>query len=120
MKKLTAVIRADKLRKVESALREAGAPGFTYYDVKGHGREIVEKVVSSGPPELEAGPVFIMADILPRVKVEVICDDGDIAKIINAVKQASATGEKGDGIIYIEPIEDIVRILSGEVGKAAL
>lgn len=120
--KITAIVRADKVRDVESALREVGAPGFTYYDVKGHGREVEKKVVAdtSGPPDLGLWPHTIVADILPRVKFEIICKEDDCSKTMEALRKASATGEKGDGIIFTEEIGTVVRIVSGEEGEAAL
>lgn len=120
MTKVTAIVRADKLRAVESALREAGAPGFTYYDVKGHGREVTTKTqVNMGGGEGDYA-TEIVADVLPRVKFEVICSSNSCTDIVGAIRKASATGERGDGIIYTEEVGTIVRILSGEEGEKAL
>lgn len=121
MTKITAIVRADKLRAVENALREAKVPGFTYYDVKGHGREISKSTQVSVESGTEAAYVWeIVADVLPRVKFEVICDGNFCADIVGAVRKASATGERGDGIIYTEEIGTVVRILTGEEGEKAL
>lgn len=120
MTKITAIIRSDKLKAVESALREAGAPGFTYYNVRGHGREILEKVVGGGgPPEMDFYAT-IQIDVLPRVKFEVICSDEASANIVKAIREASSTGVRGDGIIYTSEVDNVTRILSGEVGEKAL
>ncbi len=121
MTKITAIVRADKMKAVESALREADAPGFTYYDVKGHGREKVTSTQVSAVTGTEAAEVWEMvADVLPRVKFEVICRKDACSDIVGAIKKASVTGEKGDGIIWVEEISDVIRILSGEQGYDAL
>lgn len=120
MTKITAIIRSDKVRDVESALREAGAPGFTYYDVKGHGREVSTKTQVTGGAGEDFFITDIVADILPRVKFEIICKEADCSKTIDAIRKASVTGERGDGIIYTETAGNVMRIQTGEEGEQAL
>lgn len=124
MKKITAIIRADKLKDVEEALRLVNAPGFTFFNVRGHGRETETYLVSV--PELPETasvaipPAFIVADVLTKVKVEVICKDDDVQRIVGAVRESSKSGKSGDGIVFVSPIDQIIRILSGEEGEQAL
>ena len=121
MTKITAIVRADKLKAVEQALREVGAPGFTYYDVKGHGREVQHHTHISSGSGTEAVIVSdIVADVLPRVKFEIVCAEDKCAATMDAIRKASSTNEHGDGIIYTEEVGTITRIQTGEVGDKAL
>ena len=108
MKMVTAIIRAERIKEVEKALRDASVPGFTFYPVKGHGSEFS---VEGG------GRGLIFADILPRKKVQVICPEDMVENVIKVIRDASKTGDAhGDGIIYVTPVERIVRISTGETG----
>src|SRR3989337_1992111 len=120
MKRITAIIRAEKIREVEDALRRAGAKGFTFYDVRGHGREVEQKVkVVPLDPMGDAAIVDIVADVLPRINYEIISDDATADRICDAIRQASISGSRGDGIIYVESVEQVICILSGERDEKA-
>jgi len=111
MRIVTAIVKAEKVRDVERVLREVEAPGFTYYPVKGHGREV--------QPELSGGRVGVLfADVLPRKKFEIICPEGMVDTIINKIREAVSSGNPGDGIIYVTPVERLMRISTGEEGEA--
>lgn len=124
MIKITAVVRANKTKAVAHALKEAGAPGFTYYSVKGHGRESITKPRVNQAASAEFGPFpttiveevlapqEIVADVLPRIEFEIVCSEDTCEKVVAAVRKASITGEKGDGIIYIQPVSKSIRIIS--------
>lgn len=123
MKRITAIVRSEKINDVTAALRAAGAKGFTYYDVKGHGRSVTHGAATGAglaQPAADAGIVDMFADVLARTKFEIIAGDAEADKICEAIRKASVSGQRGDGIIYLEGVADVIRILSGERGEKAL
>ncbi|MBN1368856.1 MAG: P-II family nitrogen regulator [Dehalococcoidaceae bacterium] len=108
MKKVEAIIREEKLRAVIGGLEENGYFGLTITEVSGRGRQ---KGLT-----LQGRAREYKVDLLPKVKVEVVVMDSDVPLIINTIARLSRTGEIGDGKIFIIPVEDAVRIRTGEVG----
>ena len=112
MKKLEAIIKPFKLDEVKEALHEVGIQGITITEAKGFGRQ-------KGHTELYRGAEYVV-DFLPKVKIEVIIEDDLVEKSVEAIKHAAATGRIGDGKIFISPIEDVIRIRTGERGSDAI
>ncbi len=111
MKKIEAYVKSDKLKEVIKKLKEINAPGFSYYNVTGHGKE--EEI--KGGVGLGGRAAFtIREDILPRSKVEVICNDEDIDKIIEAIRGGCCTTKQGDGMVFVSTITDTYRLKSKE------
>jgi nitrogen regulatory protein P-II 1 len=112
MKKIEAIIKPFKLDEVREALTALGASGLTVTEVKGFGRQ-------KGHTELYRGAEYTV-DFLPKVKVEVVVADELVDKVIDAVIKAARTGKIGDGKIFVFPVEQVVRIRTGEVGNDAI
>ncbi|HNJ97576.1 MAG TPA: P-II family nitrogen regulator [Ilumatobacteraceae bacterium] len=112
MKLITAIIKPHKLDDVKDALKAAGITGITVTEVKGFGRQ-------GGHTETYRGSEYKI-DFLPKVKLELIVEDGAIDGAIEAVKGAAASGKIGDGKIWVTGIERIVRIRTGEEGAEAI
>lgn len=112
MKQITAVIKPFKLDEVREALADVGVSGLTVTEVKGFGRQ-------KGHTELYRGAEYVV-DFLPKVKVEVVVKDGDVDRCIDAILRAAKTGKIGDGKIFVTPIEQVVRIRTGETDDAAI
>lgn len=112
MKKIEAVIKPFKLDEVKDALNGIGVQGITVTEVKGFGRQ-------KGHTELYRGAEYVV-DFLPKVKIEVIAADSLVTKIIETVENAAKTGRIGDGKIFVTPVEEVVRIRTGERGEAAI
>ena len=112
MKKIEAIIRPFRLDDVREALGEAGVKGMTLTEVKGYGRQ-------KGHTELYRGAEY-QIDFLPKVKIELIVTDGMVDTVVDTILRAAATGEVGDGKIFISPVEDVIRVRTGESGEAAL
>ena len=112
MKQITAIIKRFKLDEVREALAEVGASGLTVTEVKGFGRQ-------KGHTELYRGAEYVV-DFLPKVKVEVVVKDSDVDRCIEAILGAAKTGKIGDGKIFVTPVEQVVRIRTGEVDEAAV
>jgi nitrogen regulatory protein P-II 1 len=112
MKKIEAVIKPFKLDEVREALSELGVSGLTVTEVKGFGRQ-------KGHTELYRGAEYVV-DFLPKVKVEVVVGDGMVDKAIDAIVKAARTGKIGDGKIFVTPVEQVVRIRTGETDEAAI
>ena len=112
MKKIEAIIKPFKLDEVKDALNAIGVQGITVTEVKGFGRQ-------KGHTELYRGAEYVV-DFLPKVKREIIAADNLVAKIIETIETAAKTGRIGDGKIFIIPVEDVVRIRTGERGEAAI
>ena len=112
MKMITAVIKPFKLEEVREALAECGVTGLTVTEVKGFGRQ-------KGHTELYRGAEYVV-DFLPKVKIEAAVDDALIDRVIEAIESAARTGKIGDGKIFVSPLEQVVRIRTGETGKDAL
>lgn len=112
MRLITAVIKPYKLDDVRSALAEIGVQGVTVTEVKGFGRQ-------KGHTELYRGAEYVI-DFLPKVKVEIAVEAVQVDRVVEAIVQAARTGKIGDGKIFISPLEQVVRVRTGETGKTAL
>lgn len=112
MKMITAVIKPFKLDDVREAMSEIGVQGITMTEVKGFGRQ-------RGHTELYRGAEYVV-DFLPKVKLEVAVDDNLVDQVIEAISKAASTGKIGDGKIFVSPVEQVVRIRTGETGTEAL
>ena len=112
MKKIEAIVKPFKLDEVKEALQEVGLQGITVTEAKGFGRQ-------KGHTELYRGAEYVV-DFLPKVKVEVVCPDDLADKAIEAIRNAAQTGRIGDGKIFVYPIEQAIRIRTGESGNDAL
>ncbi|MCS6766171.1 MAG: P-II family nitrogen regulator [Candidatus Protistobacter heckmanni] len=112
MKLITAIIKPFKLDEVREALSEVGVSGITVTEVKGFGRQ-------KGHTELYRGAEYIV-DFLPKVKVEAAVADDIVERAIEAIEKSARTGKIGDGKIFITPVEQVIRIRTGETGAEAL
>ena len=112
MKLVTAIIKPFKLDDVREALSDNGLSGLTVTEVKGYGRQ-------KGHTELYRGAEYVV-DFLPKIKIEVAIDDDQLDMTIEAIVNAAKTGKIGDGKIFVSPIEDAIRIRTGESGPEAL
>lgn len=112
MKLVVAVIKPHKLDEVKEALRDVGVQGLTTGDVEGFGRQ-------RGHTEVYRGAEY-QVDFVPKVKVEVLVDDADAQGVVDAITKAARTGKIGDGKIWVLPVEQVVRIRTGERGPDAL
>jgi nitrogen regulatory protein P-II 1 len=111
-KRIEAIIREEKLTVVKNALTNIGIIGMTVTNVRGRGR-------GSGI-QLQWRTGVYTVDLLPRVMVTVILSDENVEATVEAIKQAAYTGEKGDGVIFISPVDNIIRISTGEEGREAI
>lgn len=112
MKIITAIIKPFKLDDVRQALGEIGVQGLTVSEVKGFGRQ-------KGHTELYRGAEYVV-DFLPKVKLEIAIDDDLVDQAVEAITNSANTGKIGDGKIFITPLEQVVRIRTGESGPEAL
>jgi nitrogen regulatory protein P-II 1 len=111
-KKIEAIIREDKFNDVKDALRKIGIIGLNVFEVRGHGRQ--GGISLSG----RAGDYSI--DLLPKYQFNIVLSDHNVEKTVQAILQAAYTGSTGDGLIFIYPVEEVVRIRTGERGAEAL
>lgn len=112
MKLITAIIKPFKLDDVRETLGEVGVAGITVTEVKGFGRQ-------KGHTELYRGAEYVV-DFLPKVKIEVVCDDAVAERAVEAIVNAARTGRIGDGKIFVSSVEEVVRIRTGERGEDAI
>ncbi|HMO13078.1 MAG TPA: P-II family nitrogen regulator [Pirellulaceae bacterium] len=112
MKKIEAIIRHFKLEETKNALSECGVGGMTVCEVKGFGRQ-------KGHTEMYRGTEYAI-DFVPKVKIEVVCPDDCLEKIVDAIIQNSQTGQIGDGKVFIYDVADAIRVRTGERGDSAL
>ncbi|MCK9989573.1 MAG: P-II family nitrogen regulator [Rugosibacter sp.] len=112
MKKIEAIIKPFKLDEVREALSEVGITGLTITEVKGFGRQ-------KGHTELYRGAEYVV-DFLPKIKLEIIVADEAVSSALDAIVKAAHTGKIGDGKIFVLPIEQVVRIRTGETGASAI
>jgi nitrogen regulatory protein P-II 1 len=112
MKKIEAIIKPFKLDEVKEALADVGVLGLTVTEVKGFGRQ-------KGHTELYRGAEYVV-DFLPKVKIEVVLTDDMVPKALEAIERSAKTGRIGDGKIFVTPVEEVVRIRTGERGETAL
>jgi len=112
MKKVEAIIKPFKLDEVKQALTEIGITGLTAAEVKGFGRQ-------KGHTELYRGAEYVV-DFLPKVKIELVVDDAIVAKVVEAIERTAKTGRIGDGKLFVLPVDEVIRIRTGERGTDAL
>lgn len=112
MKKIEAIIKPFKLDEVKEALQEVGLQGITITETKGFGRQ-------KGHTELYRGAEYVV-DFLPKIKIEIVLEDHLVDRTVEAIISAAHTGRIGDGKIFVSPIEEAIRIRTGERGKDAL
>jgi nitrogen regulatory protein P-II 1 len=112
MKKIEAIIKPFKLDEVKEALHEIGLRGMTVTEVKGFGRQ-------KGHTELYRGAEYVV-DFLPKVKIEIVMEDGLVERAMEVITQAARTERIGDGKIFVTTVEDVVRIRTGEKGGEAI
>jgi nitrogen regulatory protein P-II 1 len=112
VKKVEAIIKPFKLDEVKQALSEIGVAGLTATEVKGFGRQ-------KGHTELYRGAEYVV-DFLPKVKVEVVVSDTLVGKVVEVIERAAKTGRIGDGKIFVVPVDEVIRIRTGERGEEAL
>jgi nitrogen regulatory protein P-II 2 len=112
MKLVTAIIKPFKLEDVRNALENLGVQGMTITEVKGFGRQ-------KGHTELYRGAEYVI-DFLPKLKIEIAVSDDRLDEILQAIQESASTGKIGDGKIFVSPLENVIRIRTGEVGEEAL
>ena len=112
MKLIKAIIKPFKLEEVKGALSKIGVEGMTVSEVKGFGRQ-------KGHTEIYRGSEYTV-DFLPKVKVEIAVTDEDVAKVVDSISESARTGKLGDGKVFVIPIEDAIRIRTGENGNEAI
>ena len=112
MKKVEAIIKPFKLEEVKEALTALGIQGMTISEVKGFGRQ-------KGHKELYRGAEYVV-EFLPKVKVEIVLNDDKLKEVVEAIVKAGSTGRIGDGKIFILPVEDAIRIRTGETGESVV
>lgn len=112
MKKIEAIIKPFKLDDVRETLSDIGVAGMTATEVKGFGRQ-------KGHTELYRGAEYVV-DFLPKVKIELVVEDGLVDRCVEAISEAARTGKIGDGKIFVSPVETALRIRTGEEGDEAL
>ncbi|MCB1006148.1 MAG: P-II family nitrogen regulator [Acidimicrobiales bacterium] len=112
MKLVTAVIKPFKLDEVKEALKAAGVVGITVSEVRGFGRQ-------GGHSETYRGAEYKI-DFVPKVKLEIVLDDPEVARVVDVLVAAAATGEIGDGKVWVTAVDDLVRIRTGERGADAV
>jgi nitrogen regulatory protein P-II 1 len=112
MKKIEAIIKPFKVEEVKEALSEIGIEGMTVTEVKGFGRQ-------KGQTEIYRGSEYVV-DFLPKIKIEIVLADDKYAEAVTAIVQSARTGKIGDGKIFVLPVEEAVRIRTGEKAEAAV
>jgi nitrogen regulatory protein P-II 1 len=112
MKKIEAIIKPFKLEEVKDALIKIGVGGMTVSEVRGFGQQ-------KGETEIYRGTEYVV-DFLPKIKIEVVVRDEDAEKVIETIANTARTGRVGDGKIFVIPVEDVVRIRTGERGEKAV
>ncbi|MCH9825075.1 MULTISPECIES: P-II family nitrogen regulator [Lentibacter] len=112
MKKIEAIIKPFKLDEVKEALQDVGVQGLSVIEVKGFGRQ-------KGHTELYRGAEYVV-DFLPKVKLEIVVDDDLVDQAVEAIVDAAKTDKIGDGKIFVSPVEQAIRIRTGETGPDAL
>jgi nitrogen regulatory protein PII len=112
MNKIEAIIKPFKLDEVKDILSEMGVHGMTISEVKGYGRQ-------KGHKEIYRGAEYLV-DFIPKIKIEIVVESDKTDKVVEAIIKASNTGKIGDGKIFVFPVEEAVRVRTGERGKDAL
>jgi nitrogen regulatory protein P-II 1 len=111
-KRIEAIIRNEKLNDVKEALHQIGIVGMNIIEIRGHGRQ--------GGIKLSGRNGNYTVDLLPRIQLNIILSDHNVEKTIEVIRQSAATGNIGDGLIFIYPVDDVIRIRTGERGRKAL
>jgi len=112
MRKVEAIIKPFKLDEVKEGLNEIGIQGITVSEVKGFGRQ-------KGHTELYRGAEYVV-DFIPKIKMEIIVKDEMVAKVVEVIEESAKTGRIGDGKIFVTPVDEVVRIRTGERGEDAV
>ncbi len=112
MKKVEAIIKPFKLDEVKEALAEVGVQGMTVTEVKGFGR-------TGGKKEVYRGSAYVV-DFVPKVKIEVVVSDSLVTAVVDAIEKSAKTGRIGDGKIFVLPVDEAVRVRTGERGEGAV
>jgi nitrogen regulatory protein PII len=112
MKKIEAIIKPFKLDDVKEALNDIGIHGMTVCEVKGYGRQ-------KGHTEIYRGAEYAV-DFIPKIKIEIVVDAGRAAQVAEVIRGAAQTGKIGDGKIFISPVEEAIRVRTGEKGPDAI
>ena len=112
IKKIEAIIREEKLQDVKDALRDLGIVGMNVLEIRGHGRQ--------GGIELTGRTGTYQVDMLPKLQLNIILSEHNVEKTVQTIRLAAMTGEPGDGIIFVYPAEDVIRVRTGERGSQAL
>lgn len=112
IKKIEAIIREEKLNDVKDALRQIGIVGMNVSEIRGHGRQ--------GGVMLNGRTGSYQIDLLPRIQINIVLSEHNVEKTIDTIIEASQTGQIGDGIIFVYPVDDVIRIRTGERGRDAL
>ena len=111
-KKIEAIIREEALDGVKDALHAIGIVGMNVFEVRGHGRQ--------GGIELTWRGTSYRLDLIPKIQLNIILSDHNVEKTVEAIISATRTGKEGDGLIFVYPVDDVIRIRTGERGKEAL
>jgi nitrogen regulatory protein P-II 1 len=111
-KKIEAIIREERLDDVKTALHNIGIVGMNVFEIRGHGRQ--------GGITLSGRNGTYQVDMLPRIQLNIVLSDHNVEKTVKAICEAATTNTIGDGLIFIYPVEEVIRIRTGERGKAAL
>ncbi|MEN9679296.1 MAG: hypothetical protein RLZ57_425 [Actinomycetota bacterium] len=112
MKLITATVKPQKLESVKDALQSIGVQGMTVYEVSGFGRQ-------GGHTEVYRGAEYKVT-LLPKVRIEAVVDDYKVDEVINVIVKTASTGSIGDGKVWVSPVDEIVRVRTGERGSAAI
>ena len=112
MKKIEAIIKPFKLDEVKGELQAIGISGMTITEVKGHGRQ-------KGHVEIYRGAEYTV-DLIPKIKIEVVVSSEMASQVVDAITKSSRTGKIGDGKIFIQQVDDVIRIRTGESGEGAI
>lgn len=112
MKKVEAIIKPFKLDEVKESLSEIGVHGMTVTEVKGFGR-------TGGKKEVYRGSAYVV-DFVPKVKLEIIVAEENVRQVVNTITEAARTGRIGDGKIFVTPVDEVIRIRTGETGPDAI
>ncbi len=111
-KKIEAIIREEKLDDVKAVLRDIGIVGLNVFEIRGHGRQ--------GGIELAGRAGTYQVDMLPKIQLNIVLSDHNVERTVAAICKTAQTGSPGDGLIFIYPVEDVIRIRTGERGSRAL
>jgi len=112
LKKIEAIIREDKLNDVKDALKEMGIVGLNVFEIRGHGRQ--------GGIKLSGRSGSYQVDLLPKIQINIVLSEHNLEETIEAILQSAYTGETGDGLIFVYPVEEVIRIRTRERGHEAV